>query len=202
MNPPLPLLSEPAPKPVQYSFGQGHPHIAVKDIEKSRVQARQFLSSEPVSIPATTVQPPNTDKQQVAGEQNDIGTAQAAATGEIIDNEDKDMQKSLEENFSTMKLVTTHLSKCPFHRSTHRAALSSVNMFSDTNLQPDTTGDEPDDPDAAQFRPHIIHSPHDPIPMVLVNRKPRGSVYHVLRRVPAVYLLNDVVVRPNARASR
>lgn len=51
--------------------------------------------------------------------------------------------------------------------------------FLDTNLQPDTVGDVPDDPNAAPFRPHILHSAHEPIPMVLVNRKPRGSTFPI-----------------------
>jgi len=26
------------------------------------------------------------------------------------------------------------------------------------------------------FSPHIIHAPHDPFPIAMVNRKPRGSI--------------------------
>jgi len=183
LNPPLPLLSGPAPMPASYSFGQDHPHIAVKDLEKSRVQARQFLRTDQdrpqdnegmcgmnvatnifpsgsASVPATTLQPPNCGRQQATGDQNDVGGTEVPAISGITDDGEKEVQTMLEEKFSTMKLVTAHLN---------------------TNLQPDTTGDEPDNADAARFRPHIVHSPHDPVPMVLVNRKPRGSEYHIHR---------------------
>lgn len=55
------------------------------------------------------------------------------------------------------------------NRNTH------IWIRTDTNLQPDTVGDVEDDPNAPPFRPHIIHSPHDPVPMAMVNRKPRGT---------------------------
>lgn len=129
MTPPLPLLSEPAPKPTRYLFGREHPQIAVKDLEQSRLQAPQILSSGDVSVSATSVQPPNTGEHPAARDQNDIGTAQAPETGRSNDGGGKDVQKSLEENFSTMKLVTAHLSECSFHRSTRMAVLSSVDVF-------------------------------------------------------------------------
>jgi hypothetical protein len=56
---------------------------------------------------------PDADKQQAAVEQNATGTAQAPTTGEIIGNEDKEVQQSLEENFSKMGMVTAHLSNAP-----------------------------------------------------------------------------------------
>lgn len=34
------------------------------------------------------------------------------------------------------------------------------------------------------FRPHILHSPHSPVPMVMVNRVPRGSKYFRMWRIP------------------
>lgn len=46
----------------------------------------------------------------------------------------------------------------------------------DTNLQPDTKATLPDGVDLEDFNPHIIHAPHDPFPIAMVNRKPRGSM--------------------------
>ena len=42
-----------------------------------------------------------------------------------------------------------------------------------------------DDSDAIdQFMPHMLHAPHKPFPMVLVNRKPRGMPGHQDLRNP------------------
>lgn len=43
MNPPLPLLSSPAPTPAEYKFGKDHPAIEVKDLDKARVQSEALL---------------------------------------------------------------------------------------------------------------------------------------------------------------
>ncbi|KAF8312473.1 hypothetical protein DL93DRAFT_2059854 [Clavulina sp. PMI_390] len=137
MNPPLPLLSEPMPVQKEFKFGKEHPAISSKDLEKARVQAGAFIKES--HLP-------------------DFGGEQDGNTGSTVINEDKDVQKALEENFNTMALITKHLSECAH-----------------TNLQPNTTGDATYDPNAPPFRPHIIHSAHEPVPMVLVNRKPRGT---------------------------
>lgn len=38
-------------------------------------------------------------------------------------------------------------------------------------------GTAKDDGNLDDFRPHILHAPHSPVPMALVNRVPRGSEY-------------------------
>jgi phosphatidylserine/phosphatidylglycerophosphate/cardiolipin synthase-like enzyme len=190
LTPPLPLLASRPPtlnsildsegkiqqgqeEGVQYQFGDNHPHIKVKDLEKSTQQANEFMkihqhNPEDVAEAERTV-----DNQQVHDEPTtsatgpvpqgqgnatpDAGETTSSPmppTGSAINKEDTDVQKSLEDNYSRMKGVTAHLN---------------------TNLQPDTVGDVEDDPNAPPFRPHIIHSPHDPVPMAMVNRKPRGT---------------------------
>ena len=48
--------------------------------------------------------------------------------------------------------------------------------MADTSLQPDTKATLPDGVDIEDFTPHIVHKPHDPFPIAMVNRKPRGSM--------------------------
>lgn len=49
-------------------------------------------------------------------------------------------------------------------------------VIADTNLQPDTKATLPDGVDMEDFSPHIIHKAHEPFPIALVNRKPKGSI--------------------------
>lgn len=147
LNPPLPLLSGPAPILASYSCGQDHPHIAAKGLEKSRVQgqvlrtnqnrpqdnegmcgmkvATKIFPSGSASVPATTVQPPNCGRRQATGDQNGAGGAGVPVTSGITDDE---VQTVLEEKFSTMKLVTAHLSKRSFHLM-HADIRSKLDVF-------------------------------------------------------------------------
>lgn len=58
-------------------------------------------------------------------------------------------------------------------------------------------------PDADVFTPIILHSPHDPVPMALVCRAPRGSTssYHIARLLMAQKGLH-VIVKCQWRSKR
>ena len=63
------------------------------------------------------------------------------------------------------------------HQRLHRKNDSTrAWRYVDTNLQPDTVGDVSDDPDSDEFRSYILHAQHEPVPVALVNRKPRGCM--------------------------
>lgn len=53
-------------------------------------------------------------------------------------------------------------------------------IVADTTIQPDTKATlqtlAADGVDFTDFNPHIIHAPHAPFPIAMVNRKPRGSM--------------------------
>ncbi len=42
----------------------------------------------------------------------------------------------------------------------------------------DQKGDVADDDSLDEFKPHILHSKHDPVPIAMVNRRPKGSEFH------------------------
>lgn len=49
--------------------------------------------------------------------------------------------------------------------------------YTDTTIQPDTTGDAPEEDQNPLMTPYIMTPPHDPFPMALVNREPYGGEY-------------------------
>ncbi|WWC60775.1 uncharacterized protein I303_103351 [Kwoniella dejecticola CBS 10117] len=53
----------------------------------------------------------------------------------------------------------------------------SINQHLNTGNRIDFTDLDPP-PNAASFKPIVLHSPHDPFPMALVNRPPRGRPGH------------------------
>ncbi|KIM79061.1 hypothetical protein PILCRDRAFT_823914 [Piloderma croceum F 1598] len=62
------------------------------------------------------------------------------------------------------------------HGGTKNGKLLAITKHLNTNLQPDTKATLPDGVDMEDFSPHIIHKPHAPFPIAMVNRKPRGSI--------------------------
>ncbi|WWC89702.1 uncharacterized protein L201_004627 [Kwoniella dendrophila CBS 6074] len=54
---------------------------------------------------------------------------------------------------------------------------NSINTHLNTGTKIDATDIDPP-PNAASFKPIILHSPHDPFPVALVNRPPRGRPGH------------------------
>jgi hypothetical protein len=57
----------------------------------------------------------------------------------------------------------------------NQSRLARISKRLNTNLQ-STKGTLPETVEVADFRPHILHAPHKPFPIALVNRKPRGSL--------------------------
>ncbi|KAJ5287274.1 hypothetical protein N7478_002960 [Penicillium angulare] len=54
----------------------------------------------------------------------------------------------------------------------------AVTRHLNTTIQPDTTGNAPDSDQELKMTPYILHPPHEPFPMALVNREPYGSPNH------------------------
>ncbi|KAF8879984.1 hypothetical protein CPB84DRAFT_1851962 [Gymnopilus junonius] len=54
--------------------------------------------------------------------------------------------------------------------------LAAITQHLNTTLQPDTKATLPEGVDMDNFSPHILHGPHDPFPIAMVNPRPRGSV--------------------------
>ncbi|KAF8901340.1 hypothetical protein CPB84DRAFT_1708437 [Gymnopilus junonius] len=54
--------------------------------------------------------------------------------------------------------------------------LAAITKHLNTTLQPDTKATLPDGVDMEDFSPHILHAPHDPFPIAMVNRRPRGAI--------------------------
>jgi len=62
------------------------------------------------------------------------------------------------------------------HGGTEASKLAAITKHLNTTLQPDTKATLPEGVDMEDFKPHIIHAPHDPFPIAMVNRKPRGAI--------------------------
>ncbi|PPQ94500.1 hypothetical protein CVT25_014154, partial [Psilocybe cyanescens] len=62
------------------------------------------------------------------------------------------------------------------HDGSWAAKLSKITKHLNTTLQPDTKATLPEGVDMEDFTPHIIHAPHDPFPIAMANRRPRGAV--------------------------
>jgi hypothetical protein len=55
--------------------------------------------------------------------------------------------------------------------------------MADHTLQPTTIGDAPEEDHVNEMEPYVLHIPHEPFPMALVNREPYGCEFMgVLRR--------------------
>ncbi|KAL3455359.1 hypothetical protein BJX64DRAFT_282124 [Aspergillus heterothallicus] len=52
----------------------------------------------------------------------------------------------------------------------------AVSRLLNHTLQPTTVGDSPDEDHINEMEPYVLHIPHEPFPMALVNREPYGSV--------------------------
>jgi len=62
------------------------------------------------------------------------------------------------------------------HEGTETSRIAAITKHLNTTLQPDTKATLPDGVDMEDFAPHIIHAPHDPFPIAMVNRRPRGAI--------------------------
>uniref|UniRef100_A0A8H8CGC6 PLD phosphodiesterase domain-containing protein n=1 Tax=Psilocybe cubensis TaxID=181762 RepID=A0A8H8CGC6_PSICU len=140
MKPPLPLLTIPPVKPNVYKFRNDHPHVAAKDTEVAKLNARDTLRTHEF---------PDSMKHI---SQQDLYDADDAA-------EKQHNEEGLHEG-----AWRTRLSKITKHLSGY------------TTLQPDTQATLPEGVDLEDFTPHIIHAPHDPFPIAMVNRRPRGAI--------------------------
>ncbi|KAG5637636.1 hypothetical protein H0H81_003861 [Sphagnurus paluster] len=137
LNPPLPTLSSPPSPAERYRFQGDHAHIAAKDLDRAKIDAKESLETHDY---------PNDLK---GGEQHgyDVDDATEKANNE----------KGLHDGTTASKLslITKHLN---------------------TTLQPDTKATLPEGEETEDFTPHILHAPHDPFPIAMVNRRPRGAI--------------------------
>ncbi|KAL2839945.1 hypothetical protein BJY01DRAFT_250211 [Aspergillus pseudoustus] len=60
----------------------------------------------------------------------------------------------------------------------------AVSRLLNHTLQPTTSGDAPDEDHKNEMEPYVLHIPHEPFPMALVNREPYGSPDHTSTIVP------------------
>lgn len=177
-NPPLPLINH---KPIYdiansrnlYQFGNDHPVIESKgDLENSANQSRKILAEHH----SQAIEPDSSHNYH----QNMIKKE------EIWDKSDQDEADRVDGQFTSENSINTHLSELnqsnenhkkhyetqrPKHRSTDNLTLF---FYIDTGSKIDATDTNPP-PNAAAFKPIILHKAHDPFPIALVNRPPRGS---------------------------
>ncbi|KAL3489397.1 hypothetical protein BJX62DRAFT_252694 [Aspergillus germanicus] len=60
----------------------------------------------------------------------------------------------------------------------------AVSRLLNHTLQPTTIGDAPEEDHVNEMEPYVLHVPHEPFPMALVNREPYGSPDHTRTIVP------------------
>ncbi|KZP08421.1 phospholipase D active site motif protein [Athelia psychrophila] len=153
LTPPLPLLAAPppAPAPGSYRFQDDHAHIASKDLDSHKVDAAKTLQTQEY--------PGDLGESVKGGQQDgyDVDHATEKRNGEGGMHADTGAggEGAGEVRADKLLAITKHLN---------------------TNLQPDTKATLPDGVDMEDFSPHIVHAPHAPFPIAMVNRKPKGSI--------------------------
>lgn len=90
--------------------------------------------------------------------------------------EEKQRTKNTRDRPNPKVVVDLQIPSCVFSLLCYLISVEStwyVISFddADTDLQPDMKGTLPDGVDMDS--PHIMHKPHDPFPIVMINRKPR-----------------------------
>ncbi|KAL2008576.1 hypothetical protein VTN00DRAFT_6770 [Thermoascus crustaceus] len=60
----------------------------------------------------------------------------------------------------------------------------AVTRHLNTTLQPSTTGDAPESDQDQRMKLYVLHQPHEPFPMAMVNREPWGALNHTSTYTP------------------
>lgn len=158
MHPALPLLKSPPsyashPTKADFSFGHSHPMIGTKaDLDSSASKARKTLA----------------EHHDVAVQPNDGQTM--GKKSEVFDKGNDDEAERTDDQFDSESAINKHLSK--FINSLMYFG-HSLWDWEDTGSKIDATDNDPP-PNAAAFKPVILLTEHDPVPMAMANRPPRG----------------------------
>lgn len=156
LTPPLSCIVSPPPPQTHFDFGLDHPHIFEEDLtpEANEVSKRTLHSQLGIET---------ADKQKAQSQFDVDNWSEAERT---------------EKGLGTEQKVSEHLSESNPHSfsSGPRLMLETLLVSPDTGKKISST--EPSDPHAKPFRPHVVHSRHDPVPMALVNRRPHGQPGH------------------------
>jgi len=86
----------------------------------------------------------------------------------------QNQQASKSKDWDVNDQAETNLDQQNYNSKQGGNKLDAITKHLNTTLQPDTKGTAPES-DLDDFHPHILHAPHKPFPMAMVNRKPRGS---------------------------
>ncbi|WWC69128.1 uncharacterized protein I206_103064 [Kwoniella pini CBS 10737] len=81
---------------------------------------------------------------------------------EIWDKDNQNEADRVDNQFTSEESINKHLNSC---------------ILIDTGNRVDSTDNNPP-PNASAFRPVVLHSPHNPFPIAMVNRPPRGRPGH------------------------
>ncbi|KAF7968391.1 hypothetical protein HWV62_30667 [Athelia sp. TMB] len=149
LKPPLPLLAAPPAPPTEYRFQDDHAHIASKDLDSHKADAARTLQTKDYPGDLTL------KGGQQDGYDVDFATEKRNNEEGLHANTGAAGGSDAEIREGKLKAITKHLN---------------------TNLQPDTKATLADGVDMEDFSPHIVHAPHAPFPIALVNRKPKGSI--------------------------
>lgn len=95
------------------------------------------------------------DAQQVYSHTNQTETQNANKQGGKAVHEPEVLLDEEKPNLSRVELITAHLNA------------QNISM----------KGTATDDDSMDEFRPHILHAPHGPVPIAMVNRMPKGSKF-------------------------
>ncbi|KAI5477424.1 hypothetical protein MNV49_006416 [Pseudohyphozyma bogoriensis] len=140
MNPPLPLLNQPPPKPTSYDFGDEHVDIQKKDVGATEDHSRALLMEH---------------HEYATGVNGDA--EKDARGGKVYDATNADESRRLQAALHDEAAVSAHL--------------NTGTPISATAKEDGTKGHQ-------KFKPLVLHERHDPVPMALVNRRPKGTPGH------------------------
>jgi len=115
------------------------------------------------------------DHSHIASKDLDSAKKDAARTIQTSDYPE-DLKRGQQDGYDVDYVTEKKNNEQGLHEETRDGKLLAITKHLNTNLQPDTKATLPDGVDMEDFSPHIIHAPHDPFPIAMVNRKPRGSI--------------------------
>ncbi|KAF8264927.1 hypothetical protein EI94DRAFT_1737335 [Lactarius quietus] len=205
MNPPLPLLSIQPTYPGVYQFKQDNESLKYIGSEPKFTALRAHFQEWRTGTGSTTADQRHRDAISRPEEQVTPSpkTTDARAHGNF-DTSPKDYERdevvekprdtavpsrkeSATTKTNTNDLVSTSMrSHSPISDSNSRGVDNGLVSSSETAElldagEVDSTTQDADDDFLADFFPHILHEPHIPVPIAMVNRRPTGTPghYHV-----------------------
>ncbi|KAF9564436.1 IQ calmodulin-binding motif protein [Agrocybe pediades] len=114
------------------------------------------------------------DHAHIAGK--DLAGAKEDAAESIKTHDFPEDMKHHDDGYDADYVAEQRHEESGLHGRNKFSKLAALTKHLNTTLTPDTKATLPEGVDMEDFTPHIIHAPHDPFPIAMVNRRPRGAI--------------------------